>query len=109
MSPGLDSEAGGAPGWGTPKLGVGAGDDGAAPAAGAPGVPASPSLAGWPGSVTGADKQLSLLLPGTCPASSGETPVKSQPAARKADSDRGTSRMTQKLSSPCPCERKSRF
>lgn len=61
---------------GTPKLGVGAGDDGTVPAAGALGVPVSPSLAGCPGSVTGADKQLSLLLPGTCPASSGETPVR---------------------------------
>lgn len=34
--------------------------------------------------MTDADKQLSWLLPGTCPASSGEPPIKSKPEAGKA-------------------------
>ena len=59
-------------------------DDSTAPASPAPVSPCPLSLAGCPGSVTDADKQLSLLLPGTCPASSVEPPIKSKPEAGKA-------------------------
>lgn len=63
---------------------MGDGDDSTAPASRAPVSSRPLSLAGCPGSVTDADKQLSWLLPGTCPASSVEPPIKSKPEAGKA-------------------------
>lgn len=63
---------------------MGDGDGSTDPTSRAPVSPWPLSLAGCPGSVTDADKQLSLLLPGTCPASSGEPPIKSKPEAGKA-------------------------